>query len=84
MFEVENKFYENNKEDIRRKYQGKAIVIVGDSIIGSYDDIGEAYKDMIIKREPGSFCLKNISINPEQAYIEDHPRLSPFRLPVHA
>ena len=84
MFEVENKFYEDNREDIRKQYLGKAIVIVGNTVIGSYNNIGEAYKETIKVREPGSFCLKNIPTDPEQAHIEDHPRLTPFRWPVHA
>ena len=84
MFEEENKYYEKNRESLREKYLGKAIVIVGKSVIGAYDNIGEAYKETLKNRKPGSFCLKNIPIDPEEAYIEDHPRLTPIRWPVHA
>nr|AGS51649.1 hypothetical protein [uncultured bacterium contig00026] len=84
MFETENKFYQENRETLREKYLGKAIVIVGETIIGTYDNIGEAYKETIKNRKPGSFCLKNIPIDPNEAYSEDHPRISPIRGFTHA
>ena len=84
MFEAENLFYEENRESIREKYLGKAIVIIGNTIIGVYDNIGEAYKETLKTRKPGTFCLKNIPVDPDEAYIEDHPRLTHIRWPVHA
>jgi len=47
MFEIENKYYKENRETLREKYIGKAIVIVGEAVIGAYDNIGDAYKDML-------------------------------------
>jgi len=84
MFEIENQFYQENRETIREKYLGKAIAIVGDTIVGTYDNIGDAYKETIKTRKPGTFCLKNIPIDADEAYIEDHPRLTPIRRTVHA
>jgi hypothetical protein len=77
MFEKENKFYKENRDALREKYLGKAIVIVGGSVIGAYNDIGEAYKETIKTNKPGTFCLKNIPVDPQSANVEDHPRLSP-------
>jgi hypothetical protein len=34
MFEKENRYYEENRDALREKYLGKAIAIVGDSVIG--------------------------------------------------
>jgi hypothetical protein len=84
MFEEENRFYQENRETFREKYLGKAIAIAGTTVIGVYDDIGEAYKETVKTRKPGTFCLKNIPVDPNAAQIEDHPRLSPIRWPVHA
>jgi len=84
MFEVENQYYQENREAIREKYIGKAIAIVGNTIVGVYDNIGEAYKETLKTRKPGTFCLKNIPVDSKEAYIEDHPRLTPVRRPVHA
>ena len=84
MFEAENQFYEENREVLREKYLGKAIVIIGETIIGVYDNIGEAYKETLKTKKPGTFCLKNIPVDPDEAYIEDHPRLTHIRWPAHA
>ena len=84
MFEVENQFYEENRDTLREKYLGKAIVIVDNAVIGIYDNIGDAYKETLKTRKPGTFCLKNIPVDPNDAYIEDHPRLTPIRWPTHA
>ena len=83
MFEVENKFYQENRNLLREKYLGKAIVIVGDSVIGAYDNIGEAYKETLKAKKPGTFCLKKIPVDPKEAYFEDYPRLSPVLRAVH-
>jgi len=84
MFETENKFYQENRETIREKYVGKAIVIVGEAVVGAYDNIGDAYKNTLKTNKPGTFCLKNIPVDPNDAYLEDHPRISPIRRFVHA
>ena len=84
MFEKENKFYEENRESLRDKYVGKAIIIVGDSVIGAYDNVGEAYTETLKTKKPGTFCLKNIPVDPKDAYIEEHPRLSPLLRSAYA
>jgi hypothetical protein len=47
MLEKEFEFYENNKSEIRERHLGKKIVIVGDQIIGVYDDIDKAYQETL-------------------------------------
>jgi hypothetical protein len=84
MFETENQFYQENRETLREQYLGKAVVIVGETVIGAYDNMGDAYKETLKTREPGTFCLKNIPVDPKEAYIEDHPRLTPVRWPAYA
>jgi len=84
MFETENKFYQDNRDIIREKYIGKAIAIVGETIIGAYNNIGEAYAETLKSKKPGTFCLKNIPVDPNDAYLEDHPRISPIRRFINA
>jgi hypothetical protein len=84
MFEVENQFYQANRETLRGKYLGKAIVIIGETVTGVYDNIGEAYIETLKTQKQGTFCLKNIPVDPEEAYIEDHPRLTHIIWPAHA
>ena len=53
MLEKEFEFYENNKAGIREKYLGKRIVIIGNEIIGAFNDIDEAYQEAIKTHAPG-------------------------------
>ena len=48
MFEIENQFYRENRETIREKYKGKAVVIVGETVVEAYDSMGEAYKKFMM------------------------------------
>ncbi|GHV84445.1 hypothetical protein AGMMS50230_00530 [Spirochaetia bacterium] len=79
MFERETGFYDAHKAEIREKYLGKHIVIVGDRIISAYDDVGTAYQETIKKFPLGSFMIKDIPENIEDEVIY----LSPF-LAAHA
>jgi hypothetical protein len=68
MFEVENKFFEENREALREKYLGKRIVIVKDSILGAYDTDSEAIDETSKTMELGTFCVKHIPIDPKEEY----------------
>ncbi|MCL2793107.1 MAG: hypothetical protein FWD87_08435 [Spirochaetaceae bacterium] len=65
MLEREFEFYENNKAEIREKYLGKRIVIVGEQIIAAYDDIDEAYQETIKTYTPGTFMIHDVPVNIE-------------------
>jgi hypothetical protein len=64
MFERENAFYEANREMLRQKYLGKELVIVGDEIIGVYDDLDTAVDTTAQTRPLGTFCVKDVPVNP--------------------
>jgi hypothetical protein len=74
MFEVENKYYEENQEVLREKYLGKRVVIVKDKILGVYDSDSEAISETTKTMELGTFCVKYIPIDP----AEDFHRLLTF------
>jgi hypothetical protein len=74
MYEREEAFYLANKPELRAQYHGKHIVIIGEELVGVYDDAGTAYHETIKAHPLGSFMLKDI---PED--IEDEmPYISPF------
>jgi hypothetical protein len=64
MFERENAFYEANRAMLRRKYLGKELVIVGDEIIGVYDDLDTAVDTTVKTRALGTFCVKDVPVDP--------------------
>jgi hypothetical protein len=74
MYEREEAFYLANKPEFREKYHGKHIVIIGEEVVGVYNDAGTAYHETIKNHPLGSFMLQEI---PES--IEDEAQyLSPF------
>jgi UDP-N-acetylglucosamine 2-epimerase len=76
MYEKELAFYENNKLLIREKYLGKRIVIIGDQVIGAYDDVEEAYHETVKTHPLGTFMIHNVPVD-----IEDEiETLSPFMI----
>jgi hypothetical protein len=64
MYERENAFYEANKARLREKYLGKELVIVGDEIIGIYDDLDSAVDETEKTRPLGTFCVKSVPVDP--------------------
>jgi hypothetical protein len=72
MFERENAFYEANRQLLREKYLGKELVIVGDEIIGVYDDLDNAIDQTVLTRPMGTFCEKDVPINPEDEDVWIH------------
>jgi hypothetical protein len=69
MFEQENKFYEENKDNLRKKYLGKEVVIVEDKVIAAYDDLGTAIRETEKTRPLGTFCIKSIPVSPVERII---------------
>jgi hypothetical protein len=65
MYEQENAFYEANIDTLKKKYLDKELVIVGQEIIGVYDDVGAAYRETLKTREAGTFTIKHVHEHPE-------------------
>ena len=74
MLDEEFQYYETNKTIIREKYLGKQIVIVGNSIIASYDNLDKAYQETIKTYKPGTFMIHEVPLNIEDEIVH----LSPF------
>ena len=73
MLEKEFEFYEKNRPSIREKYLGKQIIIVGDKIIGAYDDIDEAYQEAIKNYTPGTFMIHDVPVEIEDEIVHQSP-----------
>jgi hypothetical protein len=72
--EREFEFYQKNMMEIREKYLGKRVVIVGEQLIAAYDDIEEAYTETAKSYEPGTFMIHQVPVNIEDEVVT----LSPF------
>jgi hypothetical protein len=74
VFEQEKAFCEAHREELREKYPGKHLLIVGDQIIGAYNNVSDAYEEALKTYQPGHFMLKKVPERPE----DDIVWLSPF------
>ena len=72
--EREFEYYQKNMTEIREKYLGKEVVIIGEQIIAAYDGIEEAYTETAKTYEPGTFMIHNVPVNIEDEVVT----LSPF------
>jgi hypothetical protein len=63
MYEKENAFYGTNRDQLREKYPGKEVVIVGNEIIGVYDDLDAAVDETVKTRPLGTFCIKAVPVD---------------------
>lgn len=67
MFELENKYYNEHKEEYREKYLGKHIVIYGTELKGVYDNDGDAFNESVKTMKPGTFMIKIVTATDEEA-----------------
>ena len=60
MLEDEFRYYIENQAQLSEQYEGKALVIKDQKVIGVYDNKGEALKKTVVDHElvhcPGSSC----------------------------
>lgn len=66
MFELENKYYNEHKEEYRKKYLGKHLVIHGNELKGVYDNDGDAFNESIKTMEAGTFMIKIVMATDEE------------------
>ncbi|OFY61629.1 MAG: hypothetical protein A2Y71_03060 [Bacteroidetes bacterium RBG_13_42_15] len=58
MLDKEFNFYIKNQDKLLEKYNGRFIVIVGEEIVGDYNNLEEAYNESIKKHELGTFLIQ--------------------------
>ena len=66
---TEFKFYKQNKSDLLAKYEGKYVVIVGESVVGSYDSYQEAVTVTAKTHKPGTFFVQLVTAEDEVAIL---------------
>ena len=71
MLDTEWEFYENNREELVKKYCGKYVVISGDKVVSAYDDEELAYNETVKTIPLGSFMIHHIT--EEEEVVELFP-----------
>ncbi len=57
MLEKEFEYYINHRSELLPKYENKYIVIVGENVVGVYDNAADALFDSDKKYQPGHYLL---------------------------
>ena len=74
MLEREFEYYKKNMSEIREKYLGKEIVIIGEKIIAAYDNFEEAFFETTKFYTPGTFMIHTVPVDIQDEVVT----LSPF------
>jgi hypothetical protein len=61
MLEAEWEFYENNRDELVKKYCGKYVVIADGRVVAAYDDDEVAYNETVKTLPLGSFMIHHIT-----------------------
>lgn len=75
MLEKEYGYFQKHKDELKKKYLGKFIVIKGEAVIGVYSTAGEALKETSGKNEIGTFLIQEIVENDSDIIQRFHSRV---------
>ena len=57
--DIEFKYFLSHQDELVQKYNGRFIVIVGESVIGDFNSETEAYIESSKTHKPGSFLIQH-------------------------
>jgi hypothetical protein len=58
MLDKEFKYYLEHQDELVKQYNGKTLVIIGDKVVGVYNNEEEAYFDSVSKYTIGTFLIQ--------------------------
>ena len=58
MLEKEFKYFIDHQDELVQKYNNRFLVIIGENVVGDYDDYEQAYFESIKKYELGTFLIQ--------------------------
>ena len=76
MLEKEFEYYKAHQDDLVKAYPGKVIVIVGETVIGSYDTEIEAYESAKKDHALGTFLIQKCMPGTESYSMTFHSRVA--------
>jgi hypothetical protein len=69
MLDKEFKYFIDHQDELVKKYNHRFIVIIGEKVVGNYDDYEQALFETIKQYQPGTFLIQEC-IAGEEAYTE--------------
>ena len=77
MLNKEFKYYLDHQEELIPLYEGKFIVIIGNEVVGAYDNREDAYYSSMEKYEPGTFMIQLCTPGDDAYTVRYYNRVSP-------
>jgi len=77
MLEKEFNYYLNHQDELVPVYNGKFIVIVGETVVGAYADRNDAYYSALEKYAPGTFMIQLCTPGDSAYTVRYYNRVSP-------
>jgi len=59
MLDKEFQYYLDNQDTLVEKYDGRYVAIIGEEVVGDYDDYSHALSHLLKNHEMGTFLVKN-------------------------
>ena len=78
----EFQYYLDHQEDLLPKYNGKYVVIVGNQVVGAYDDRTDAYYSSLQQYTPGTFMIQLCTPGEEAYTVRYYNRVAPISIPA--
>ena len=75
MLDKEYAFYQQNKDELKKKYLGKYIVIKGGLVLGAYNSNVEAVKESLKMEEMGTFLVQEVVSDDDLLVHRFHSRV---------
>jgi hypothetical protein len=72
VFESELTYFITHQSELVAKYDGKALVLRGDALVGVYDTPLQAYLEAQKQFEPGTFMIQPCAPGPEAYTVTIH------------
>jgi len=69
MLDKEFKYFLDHQDELVKKYNHRFIVIVGESVVGDYDDYEQALFESVKKYTPGTFLIQECAAG-EEVYTD--------------
>lgn len=76
MLEKEFNYYLAHQDELVKKYKGKHLVIIGEQVVGVYDNEQDAYFSSLKKFEAGTFLIQHCESGPESYSQTYHSRVA--------
>ncbi len=75
MLEKEFQYFVDHRNELLKKYRGRVLVIVDESVVGDYDTVHDAWNGAVEKYEEGTFLIQRCMDDEDSFHQTFHSRV---------